>query len=119
MKALFGFVAGVAVTVIVFYCMIPRPTFTSNAQGWKLEHIAIPACRDGFTRSVDIPERDEVDAMTVTCARELPEPSLDLDAQGRTIDYVPVPKRHHAGCWFHHGHGVPDKKLADSACSAR
>jgi hypothetical protein len=87
MKLILSFTAGVAFACIAIgVCTMPHEKFTSNAQGWKLEHIAIPACRDGYTRSVDIPERDEVDAMTVTCAKELPEPSLDLDAQGRTIN---------------------------------
>lgn len=86
MKAILGFTAGVAVTILVFYCIAPRPTFTSNATGWKLEHIPVPPCRDGYTRSVDIPERDEVDAMTVTCSAALPNASLDVDARGRTIN---------------------------------
>jgi hypothetical protein len=84
MKVILGFTAGVLTTILVFYCIAPRPTFTGNATGWKLEHIPVPPCKDSWTRSVDLPERDEVDAMTVTCSAQLPNASLDLDAQGRT-----------------------------------
>ena len=44
---------------------------TAFANGsWKLEHIHMPACKDGLKRTVDIPERDEVDALTVNCGVE-------------------------------------------------
>ena len=38
--------------------------------GWKYEHIPMPACKDGLKRTVDIPEQDEVDALTVNCGVE-------------------------------------------------
>jgi hypothetical protein len=85
MKTILGFTAGVVLTVSVF-AFGAHPKYSQTATGWKLEHIPVPPCKDGWTRSVDLPERDEVDAMAVTCAAHLPDASLDLDAQGRTIN---------------------------------
>lgn len=44
----------------------PLKTLLPNG-GWKLEHVPMPACPDGLKRTIDAPERDEVDALTITC----------------------------------------------------
>jgi len=84
MKPILSFLAGVLLTIGCFYTVAPHPSYTQTKSGWKLEHVPVPSCPDSYKRTVDIPERDEVDALTVTCAAHLPDRSLGLDADGRT-----------------------------------
>jgi hypothetical protein len=86
MKTLTAFAAGVALTMACSAIWNPPPKYTSTSTGWKVEHIALPSCPDSYQRNVDLPERDEVDAETVTCSKSLPNSELNLDAHGRTIN---------------------------------
>lgn len=69
MKSLAFFCTGVAVTILIFYLLAPRPTYTATPTGWKLEHVPMPVCPDDHKRTIDAPERDEVDALSVTCEK--------------------------------------------------
>ena len=62
------------------------PLLTRNGSDWTLQHIPMPSCPDDSTRTVDIPERDEVDALTVTCVAHNPSVKLGTGADGRMID---------------------------------
>lgn len=64
-----AFAAGVIVTLAYSAITNPAPKYTTTDAGWTLEHIAVPSCPDDHTRVVDLPERDEVDAMTVSCLK--------------------------------------------------
>lgn len=67
-KYIIGFILGSAVTFTITGIK-NQPTLTNIFNGWKLEHIPVPACDDDFKRTVELPERDEVDAMTITCVK--------------------------------------------------
>ena len=63
-------IAGVAgsVTSTTQSGLVITATFTGLPHGgWKLEHVTMPVCPDGLKRTVDAPEQDEVDALTVNC----------------------------------------------------
>lgn len=41
-------------------------------QDWIMAHVPMPICPDGSKRTIDLPERDEVDAFTITCKAPVP-----------------------------------------------
>ena len=45
------------------------PTLTRNGTNWVLAHVPMPECPNDHKRTVAIPERDEVDALTVSCIK--------------------------------------------------
>lgn len=46
---------------------VNRPTLTYQGSNWTLEHISMPPCPDSHKRTVHAPEKDEVDALSVSC----------------------------------------------------
>lgn len=54
-----------------YYCgtQSNRPTLTYSPYGWVLSGVAMPPCPDNYRRTVDIPERDEIDSLAVSCHR--------------------------------------------------
>jgi len=75
---IFWFCIGAAASLVACILVIPHPTYTETPSGWKLEHVPMPPCRDDWKRTVNVPEQDEVDALSVTC-----ESTSALDAQKR------------------------------------
>lgn len=66
---LFSTAAGGVLGALAQYQFQPHPTYTPlPGGGWTYEHVPMPACPDALTRTIDAPERDEVDALTITCA---------------------------------------------------
>ncbi len=52
-------------------CKASLPTVTHLPNGgWRLEHIPMLACPDSLRRTVEIPERDETDLVTINCGVE-------------------------------------------------
>ena len=62
------------------------PKVQRHGTDWVVRDIPIPACPDGSTRTVDIPERDEVDALAVSCVQHNPSTVLGTDSQGKLQD---------------------------------
>lgn len=56
------------------------PTYKHVGRGYVYAHVPYPDCPANFKIAVDAPERDEVDALTVTCAPE-PEPIIVPDKE--------------------------------------
>lgn len=63
MKYALTFLAGSATATLGIVLILPHPTYTETPQGWKLEHLPLPPCRNTRTITLD---RDE-DALRVSC----------------------------------------------------
>lgn len=52
-----------------FFCgtRVNHPTTTYSPSGWVMSGVQMPVCPDDHIRTVDIPERDEVDSLAVSC----------------------------------------------------
>lgn len=65
---LFSTISGAVLGAFAHQHFESRPTFTALPNGgWTYEHVPMPACPDALTRTIDAPEEDEVDALTITC----------------------------------------------------
>jgi len=60
--------SGAALGALAEYNSHPHPTLTPLLNGgWTYQHVPMPPCPDALKRTVDIPEQDEVDALTIDC----------------------------------------------------
>lgn len=60
-----GLTIGAVIQNRVDNAQSPRVVYTGT--NWTMPHVPMPVCPDDHKRTVDIPERDEVDAFTITC----------------------------------------------------
>lgn len=66
MKPFLAFLAGVATGCLALTMIVPHPTYTQTAKGWRVDHIPMPPCRDPGARWTALPAKDEA-AFSVTC----------------------------------------------------
>lgn len=64
---IFLFGVAVGMTSVLAIRKVNTPKFTRIGTGYAYQHVEYPVCPDGHVRIVQIPERDEVNMLTILC----------------------------------------------------
>jgi hypothetical protein len=89
-----GFLGGTVMMALVMQSQAPSITRIGKT-GYVYEHVKYPPCPDGNFRKVEIPEKDEVDMLTVICLESLQEftPEAKKNFEENYIQNIPAGQR--------------------------